>query len=292
MVGDSLPFAGFVIISRVVRLILESMSPAVDSRQAEFSRTLTVTGPVTIEAGVRSGIIRVRRGDDGVVTVRGSLRARGSGFLWGAPEERVHRLAASPPIAQNGNSISIGDVVDRWLLRRVDFMIEIAAPAATRLRALSDSADLRVVGIDGPVECETDSGEIEIAGITGEVRATSDSGMISICQVAGAVEASSDSGEIEALEIAGRIEVRTDSGEIHVSQTTPAPVHAESDSGAITVKLAHEGGYTLRIRTDDGGMEAPEMAITAQSRRETEGLIRGGGSIVNIETDSGHIRIA
>jgi hypothetical protein len=291
LVGESLPFAGFVIISEAVRLILECMSPAIDSRQAEFSRTLTVTGPVTIEAGARSGIIRVRRGEDGVVTVRGSLRARGSGFLWGAPEERVHRLASSPPIVQNGNSISIGDVVDRWLLRRVDFMIEIAAPAATRLRALSDSADLRVVGIDGPVECETDSGEIEIAGIAAEVRATSDSGMISICQVA-AVEASSDSGAIEALEIAGRIEVRTDSGEIHVSQTTPAPVHAESDSGAVTVQLAPGGGYTLRIRTDDGGMEVPEMALTAQSRRETEGLIRGGGSIVDIETDSGHIRIA
>jgi DUF4097 and DUF4098 domain-containing protein YvlB len=170
-------------------------------------------------------------------------------------------------------------------------MVEITVPAATALRALSDSADLRVRGIDGPVECETDSGEIEIASIGSDVRASSDSGVISMYLVAGGVEASTDSGDIEALEIAGRIEARTDSGDIHVWQTAPAPVHAESDSGQVRVKLAPTGGYTVRIRTDDGRITMPEMALTEQSRRATEGLIRGGGSVVDIETDSGDIEI-
>ena len=263
-----------------------------DLRQAEFTRTLTVNGPVTIEASVRSGLIRVRRGEDGEVVIRGALRARGSGFLWGTTEDQVQRLASNPPIEQHGNSITIGDAVNRWLLRRMDCMVEITVPAATSLRALSDSADIRVRGIDGAVECETDSGEIELASIGSDVRTSSDSGAISIYLVAGGVEARSDSGEIEALEIAGRIEARTDSGEIHVWQTTPAPVHAESDSGSITVKLAPTGGYNVRIRTDDGRIKLPEIALTSQSRRETEGLIRGGGSIVDIETDSGDIEIA
>jgi hypothetical protein len=268
------------------------MSPATDSRQADFSRTLAVTGPVTIETSIRTGMIRVRRGEDGEVVIRGALRARGSGLLWGSREEQVDRLAANPPVLQNGNSISIGDFRDRWMLRRLDLMVEITAPAATRLRALSDSADLRVRGIEGPVECETDSGEIELASIGSDVRATSDSGTISIYLVAGGVEASTDSGDIEALEIAGRIEARTDSGAIHVWQTVPAPLHAESDSGSVTVKLAPTGGYTVRVRTDDGRIDLPEIAVTSQSRRETEGLLRGGGSVVDIETDSGDIQIA
>jgi putative adhesin len=267
------------------------MSPATTLREAEFTRTLGVTGPVTIEASVRSGMIRVRRGEDGEVVIRGALRARGSGFLWGTTEQQVQRLVTNPPIEQNGNSISVGDSVDRWSLRRVDLMVEITAPAATSLRALCDSADLRVRGIDGPVECETDSGEIELASIGSDVRATSDSGTISIYLVAGGVEASADSGDIEALEIAGRIEARTDSGEIHVWQTTPAPLHAESDSGRVTVKLAPTGGYTVRVRTDDGRIAMPEVTLTSQSRHQTEGLIRGGGSVVDIETDSGDIEI-
>ena len=261
-------------------------------REAEFTRTLSVTGPVTIEASVRSGMIRVRRGEDGEVVIRGALRPRGPGFLWGATEQHVQRLVTNPPIEQNGNSISVGDAVDRWSLRRVDLLVEITAPAATKLRALSDGGDLRVRGIDGPIECETDSGEIELASIGSDVKATSDSGTISIYLVAGGVEAVSDSGDIEALEIAGRIEARTDSGEIHVWQTTPAPLYAQSDSGRITVKLAPTGGYTVRVRTDDGGIAMPEVALTSQSRHKTEGLIRGGGSVVEIETDSGDIEIA
>jgi DUF4097 and DUF4098 domain-containing protein YvlB len=267
------------------------MSPAIDSREAEFSRTLNVTGPVRIEASTKSGMIRVKRGEDGVVTVRGAVRARGPAFLWGAPEQEVQRLVANPPVIQNGNSITVGDAADRWLLRRVDLMVEITAPAATALRALSDSGDLRVRGIDGPVECETDSGEIEIASVGADVRATSDSGIISIYLVAGGVEASSDSGAIEALEIAGRIEARTDSGEIQVWQTSPAPVYAATDSGRITVKLAETGGYTVRISTDDGRVTAPEMVLTGQAHRKMEGLIRGGGSVVDVQTDSGDIEI-
>jgi DUF4097 and DUF4098 domain-containing protein YvlB len=268
------------------------MSPATDLREAEFTRTLSVTGPVSIEASVRSGMIRVRRGEDGEVVIRGALRPRGSGFLWGGTEQHVQRLVTNPPIEQNGNSISIGDSVDRWSLRRVDLMVEITAPAAPALRVLSDSADLRVRGIDGPVECETDSGEIELASIGSDVKATSDSGVISMYLVSGGVEAASDSGDIEALEIAGRIEARTDSGEIHVWQTAPAPLYAQSDSGRITVKLAPAGGYTVRVRTDDGCVTMPEVALTSQSRHKTEGLIRGGGSVVEIETDSGDIEIA
>jgi DUF4097 and DUF4098 domain-containing protein YvlB len=258
----------------------------------EFTRTLNVTGPVRIEASTKSGMIRVKRGEDGVVTVRGLVRARGPAFLWGAPEEQVQRLVSNPPVIQNGNSITVGDAADRWMLRRVDLMVEITAPAATSLRALSDSGDLRVRGIDGPVECETDSGEIEIASVGADVRATSDSGVISIYLVAGSVEATSDSGDIEALEIAGRIEARTDSGNIHVWQTAPAPVYAASDSGRITVKLAPTGGYTVRVRTDDGRLDLPELTLTSQSRAKTEGLFRGGGSVVDVETDSGDIQIA
>ena len=264
------------------------MSPAIDSREAEFTRTLHVTGPVRIEASTNSGMIRVKRGEDGIVTVRGLVRARGPAFLYLLLGRTPQRLVSNPPVIQNGNSITVGDAADRWMLRRVDLMVEITAPAATSLRALSDSGDLRIRGIDGPVECETDSGEIEIASVGADVRATSDSGIISIYLVAGAVDATSDSGDIEALEIAGRIEARTDSGSIQVWQTSPAPVYAASDSGRITVKLAPTGGYTLRVRTDDGRLDLPELAMTSK----TEGLLRGGGSVVDVETDSGEIQIA
>jgi hypothetical protein len=271
------------------------MNPTVgfgrERTEAQFERKLTVTGPVTLDVSTRSGVVRVRRGEDGSVTVRGVFRAQASTFSWSHPEEQVQRLASDPPVHQHGNAIQIGDVADRWLLRRVHLLLDITAPAETRLRALGDSADLRVEGIRGPVDCETDSGEIQIAGIDSEVSASSDSGAIHMREVEGSIDIRTDSGEIEALQIGGGIDAQTDSGNIRLSQTAVRPVYAHSDSGSICVKLAGGGGYTIRVSTDHGRIEIPEMTQARSSGRETGGVIRGGGSVVAIETDSGDIEI-
>jgi DUF4097 and DUF4098 domain-containing protein YvlB len=272
------------------------MNPAVgfgkERTEAQFERKLFITGPVTLDVSARSGVIRVRRGEDGCVTIRGVVRARKSIFSWSHPAEQVHYLASHPPVHQTGNSVQIGDGADRWLLRRVHLLVDITAPAETRIRALGDSADLRVEGIDGPVDCESDSGEIQITGINSDVSASSDSGAIHVCDVAGSVDARSDSGEIEALRICGGIDAHTDSGNIRLSQTKAAPVYAQSDWGRISMKLAENGGYTIRVRTDHGRIEIPEMTQTRSSGGEMGGAIRGGGSVVAIETDSGDIEIA
>jgi DUF4097 and DUF4098 domain-containing protein YvlB len=203
----------------------------------------------------------------------------------------MRRIEADPPIAQDGNAIGVGDATDRWLLRGINLLIEIFAPANTEVRALADSGDIRIEGIDGPVECETDSGEINIASIGSEVRARSDSGGIHIQLVKGAVDVQSDSGHIEALEVEGTIDANTDSGDIRLWQTAVAPVCARADSGRIRVKLASSGGYSIRARTDNGRVDLPSLTRQRLSRHEFEGDVRGGGSAVDLETDSGDIEV-
>lgn len=297
-----------------------------EQRQAQFERKLSVTGPVTLDLSARSGRLRIRRSEDGFVMIRGVLK-QSSIFSWIQSDEELQHLASNPPVQQAGNTIQIGDVADRWLLRRVHLLVDITTPAETIVRALGDSADLDVAGINGPVDCETDSGEIQIRGIhsrvsassdsgaiyirevdgpvetqtdSGEIRitnvnsqvcASSDSGGIRIREVKGSIEARTDSGEIEALQIGGRIEVKTDSGRIELSQTEARPVYAQSDSGGITLKLAEGAGYTVRASTDGGRIEIPEMQRARASGHEVEGMIQGGGPIVSIETDSGDIEV-
>lgn len=264
--------------------------------ETTFERTLTVTGPVSLDLGAHSGVIRVLRGEPGQVVIRGVARARASllsfgVFVGGTPTERLRRLAENPPIAQDGNSIGVGDVTDRWLLRGLNLMLEITTPAATQVRALADSGDIRIEGIDGPVECETDSGAIEVSDIGSEVRANSDSGSIEIRGVKGPVDARADSGQIEALEIEGTIDANTDSGDIRLSQTVAKPVCAKADSGRIRLKLAAEGGYSVRARTDNGRIDLPSLTRQRLSRHELDGDVRGGGSVVDLETDSGDIEV-
>jgi hypothetical protein len=259
--------------------------------EGTFERTLTVTGPVSLDVSANSGVIKVVRGEAGSVHVRGVARARSTFFIWGDLAGRMRKIESDPPIAQDGNAIGIGDVTDRWLLRGINLLVEITTPAETEVRALADSGDIRIDGINGPVECETDSGQIEISNIGSEVRASSDSGGIHIQGVKGPVDARSDSGRIEALEVAGTIDATTDSGAIQLSQTIVAPVCAQSDSGRIRVRLADGGGYSVRARTDSGQIELPVMTRQRLTRHELEGDVCGGGSVVDLETDSGGIEV-
>jgi len=240
--------------------------------------------------GTHSGIVRVRPGENGSVRVRGILRARRS--LLSDTEEWLQNIAANPPIEQSGDSVRIGDVHDRWLLRGFSILLDIVVPADTRVRTLSDAGDIRIEDIAGPVICETDAGRIEVSGIGSHVRASADSGRIVLRKINGPVDASADSGDIEALDIAGAIAARTDSGSIRLSQTVAASVRAEADSGSIALQLVPEAGYNLRVRTDSGKVRVPEMAVHGTlSRHAAEGQIRGGGPSVHLETDSGSIEV-
>ncbi|MGA3023481.1 MAG: DUF4097 family beta strand repeat-containing protein [Bryobacteraceae bacterium] len=267
-----------------------------ETAEGTFETILSVTGPATLDVAVDSGLVRVYAGDAGSVRIRGILRARRSLFGWGSVEDRIRQLEAKPPVEQNGNTVRVGDVADRWLLRGVALFLEIAVPGDTRIRALADSGDIRVQGVSGPVDCETDSGDVEVSAISADVHASSDSGSIRIRQVKGRVYASADAGDAEALDIAGDIEVSTDSGEIRISQTVAAPVRAEADSGGISVKLAPGAGYNVSLRTDHGRItvieaEGQEIVWRTRSEREVDGRICGGGPTVDLETDSGDIDI-
>ena len=271
------------------------MNPTRERMEGTFERTLTVTGRVSLDVSTHTGVIRVTRGEDGSVRIRGVLRARSPVFIGlfmgGPPMARIRTIESNPPIHQDGNTIGVGDVSDRWLLRGIHLLLEITTPADTEVRALADSGDIRIEGVDGPVECETDSGEINIASIGAEVRACCDSGSIHIRGVKGGVDARTDSGHIEALEVGGTIDAKTDSGDIRLSQTIVAPICAQADSGRIRVQLAGSGGYSIRARTDNGRVELPVMTSQRLSRHQLEGDIRGGGSVVDLETDSGDIEV-
>ena len=271
------------------------MNPKSERMEGSFERTLTVTGPVRLDVSTHSGVIRVSAGEPGTVKIRGVLRPRSSlsfgVFIGGTPMERIRGIEADPPIEQDGNRIGIGDLANRWLLRKVNLLLEIITPAETEIRALADSGDIRIDGVKGLVECETESGEINIANIGSDVRAASDSGGIHIRSVKGSVDARSDSGHIEALEIEGTIDAKADSGDIRLSQAIAKPVCAQTDSGRIRVQLAPAGGYSIRSRTDNGRVELPELTRQRLSRHEYQGDVRGGGSVVDLETDSGDIEV-
>jgi Putative adhesin len=256
-----------------------------------FERTLSVSGFADVELTTDAGGIDVVPGPAGTIRIRGILRAGDNWFRRGDVESRIRELEAHPPIVQNGNSIRV-EARDRSMLRDISMRLEVEAPRDTRLRARADSGGIDVRGIKGPVECHTDSGGIHASEIDSEVRAVADSGGIHIRRVNGPVYARADSGGIEAVEVSGSIDAEVDSGGVRVSQTAPAPIKARSDSGGADITLARTGGYDIQAHAGSGRITAPDVAVSGRiSRHELNGKLRGGGALVDVRTDSGHIDI-
>ncbi|HEY2012933.1 MAG TPA: DUF4097 family beta strand repeat-containing protein [Bryobacteraceae bacterium] len=257
-----------------------------------FERTLNISGPANLDLTTDSGGIAVTAGCGGSVRIRGILKSQGRFLRSADVESRIRQLETNPPIEQSGNTIRVGYVSDRHLMRDISLRLEIVVPAEAQVRARADSGGIRVEGVRGPVDCKTDSGGINASHIQAEVRAVADSGGIHLRDVKGPVYARADSGGIEALEIAGSIDAKTDSGGLRLSQTVAAPVHARTDSGGATLTLASAGGYDLRARTESGRLILPEMTMRgALSKHEVEGKVRSGGPLVDVQVSSGNIDI-
>jgi hypothetical protein len=263
--------------------------------ERSFERTLSVSGAVNLDVVTDSGGIEVTRGSPGTVHIRGILKASHGWFGSegnGNAEDHIRQLEKNPPIQQNGNTIRVGYVSDKWLLRGVSMRLIISAPEETQVRARADSGGIHVDGVRGPVDCKADSGGIEAASIGTEVHAETDSGGIHIRDIKGPVYARADSGGIEALNVAGTIDVGTDSGGIRLSQTVPAPIRAHADSGGVHVQLARAGGYDVKAHADSGRITVSDMTVRGTISKQTvEGQMRGGGPPVNIQVDSGNIEI-
>jgi hypothetical protein len=259
--------------------------------EGRFERTLSVSGPVSLDLITDSGGIFVRPGAPGTVQVRGILKGSRTGSRREI-ERRIRALEENPPIEQSGNTVRVGHVPERDLLRGVSMHLEVLTPPDSRVLARADSGGIQVEGVKGPVDARADSGGVGAAGIGSEVRATTDSGGIHIRDVRGPVFARADSGGIEAEGVAGAIDAVTDSGGVRLSQTAAAPVRVRVDSGGATIRLAPESGYDISVASDSGRVSVAEITVRGTiSRNRVEGKVRCGGPLVDVRVDSGNVRI-
>jgi DUF4097 and DUF4098 domain-containing protein YvlB len=295
-----------------------------------FDRTLPVTAPVDLDVQTGSGSILVRRGNDTEVRVVAQIRAHRGFWNSRSAEERVRALEANPPIAQNGQSIRLGDIEDRELRRNVSISYELTVPANTRLRSRSGSGSVSIESIQGPVEARTGSGRIAIGRIAGTVVAETGSGSIAVLGATQGLNARTGSGSVEARDLAGPVEAHSGSGTIRVAYTGAGDgefstgsggisvvglrgrmrAHAgsgsirvegqpagdwsiDSGSGGISVRLPPDASFDLSARSSSGGIHTshPIEARGSLSRNSLQGRVRGGGPRLDLSTGSGTIRL-
>jgi hypothetical protein len=279
----------------VAALLLPVLLCGAERVDGRFDRTLSVSGPVDLDATTNAGGIVVTRGTAGSVRVQAILEG---GYDWFWPQDveaHIREIERHPPIEQTGNTVRIG-YIDRHLLDGVSMRLEIEVPADTRVQARANSGGVHVSGVRGPVECRTNSGGIELRDIEGDAVATANSGGIRMLRVEGAATAHANSGGVEAFDVGGVIDAHTNSGGIRLSQTHAAAIRAQATSGGVWVALAPGQGYDINAESISGRISAPEMTVRGVlSRRgvhhSLDGKVRGGGPEVTIRSVSGPVRI-
>jgi hypothetical protein len=245
-------------------------------------------------------------------------------------DEKVKRIEQNPPIEQNGNSIRIGHISDEALRNNVSISYDVTVPKDTSLQSHTGSGDERITDLNGPVRANSGSGNLTIGSIASEVRANAGSGDLQITDIKGRVYTETGSGNIRATGVAGGFDARAGSGDITFEQAGSGSVHAQTGSGNIRlrnvsggveagagsgdvlvegkmdsdwrihtgsgeveVKLPSDAKFNIDARSSSGNVEVHHPVIMQGSlkRNHIEGTVNGGGTLLDISTGSGTIRV-
>jgi hypothetical protein len=255
--------------------------------EATFERNLSVSGRVELSVSTGSGHIHLTRGSDSQIHISGHVKSN-----WGADnDQRVHEIAANPPIEQTGNIVRIGSHHEN--LHNISIDYDIEAPADSFLEASSGSGDLRDDGVGQDAKLSTGSGSIHAAGLHGGFKVETGSGDIYAEQTGeGDVKAQTGSGRIELKEIHGALHAGTGSGDIKISGSPVSEWRLDTGSGSIEFWPGNTG-FTLDASTGSGTVHTDhEMQVQGSfDRHHITGKINGGGPTVRIQTGSGDVRI-
>jgi hypothetical protein len=257
------------------------------ANEATFDRNLSVSGRVDLTISTGSGYIHLTHGQGNQVHVFGRVKSN-----WEGNDDRVHQIAANPPIEQTGNIIRIGDHHQNYHNISIDY--EIEAPENVFLEAGSGSGDITDNGIGDTAKLSTGSGSIHATGLHGGFTVNTGSGDIFVEQSSGTgdVKAQTGSGTIELRGLHGGLRAGTGSGDIKVSGTPSDFWHLETGSGTVEF-WPGSTGFTLDASTGSGSVHSDREMLTQGStdRHHVTGKINGGGPTVRIETGSGDVRV-
>lgn len=327
MIFRSRQVFGLAVLAVVVGFATVSPAAA-QATEGSFDRTLKVSGPVDLEIRSGSGSIRVVPGAGDAVRVSARIRAGWSWFSRNAAQ-RIREIERNPPIEQSGNLIRVGRQTDHQLFRNISITYDVTVPAQTTVDARSGSGSVDVGDLEGPVEAHSGSGSIVVGRVAGAVVASTGSGGIDV-RGARSLEARAGSGSIEATGIGGPVTAHSGSGGVHVEHVGQGDLDVSSSSGSVTVtgidgaarvssssggvdvegrpagpwtihsssgtvvlRLPPNAAFDLDARVSSGGIDLshPVTVSGRVDRRHVQGKVRGGGSLVEVHTSSGGIRI-
>ena len=192
--------------------------------------TYDTPGPLLLVLDVAAGEVRLRTSDTPRTTlhISGDREASDVDVHFDPGTDGRARLVVSRP------SRRVGRRAGRELV------VEVSAPAATRVRLDGRSTDLVIDGTLESVSFSSASGDAVLGNVVEDLEVSTASGGVRAGRIGGRLSARTASGDVAVDSVAGDVVVNTASGDVEVGDTT-GDLRISTASGDVTVGSALQG---------------------------------------------------
>ena len=158
--------------TRIIRLltlvVALGYSAASVATSAVFEKEYSIENTASIEISNGSGSVEVRGADVDQVTIRAriSIDERYVRRDTYKANKMMLDLHAKPPIRVDGDRIVIEQPKNSAQRRHATISYEILVPRDAQVKVQSESGDVRVSGISGPVDATSDTGVVTLVRIS------------------------------------------------------------------------------------------------------------------------------
>jgi len=309
-------------------LMLAVANPS-SAQRVEFERSYTVTDAPVLDISTIRGKIDVSGGQTDRIAVRGTATVRYGLSVPAAAYDLVKRVAADPPIRQEGNTLRLRPPSGADEQRAMTVAYAVSVPPGTVVKANSDSGETTISGVSGRVSIRTESAAIMIRDLGGAADVTTASGSVEADSIAGDLNVSTRSSGVTVRNLGAGLRVRTqsgavegtfrgdgsvdigtgssaidlsgvkgtlvatsNSGRIRVSGLPTGPWQVTGGSGSFDLDFDANARLTLDAHSGSGSVSVEGAALQGStSKGAASGTVGGGGPLVRASSRSGSIRI-
>ena len=219
----------------IAALTVGTASPALAQR-FPFEQSFDVIGPSVLDVSTIRGKIEITAGEPGRIVVMGKATVR---VDWNVPAnaaDLARKVASSPPIQREGQTIRLRPPTDPAELRAVTVSYQVRVPPETEVATSSESGATTVRGVARSVVIHTQSGAIDVTQLGSTAVITTGSGAVTANGVAGSLSITTSSSGVTARAVTGDLRVRTGSG--GVDGTLSGEGGADVETGSSEIRLS------------------------------------------------------
>jgi hypothetical protein len=269
-----------------------------------YSYPLKSGGSLSVEAF--NGSVDISTWDQATVDISGTKSAR--------LQEDLHDIRVDIDHTSDSCSIRSSRPTSHWGNYGVQYAIKVPNGVVLS-RLVTSNGAIRTSDGAGPAHVRTSNGHIDIRRLKGELNVETSNGGVDLLEIDGPAQVRTSNGRIHADGVRGGFEATTSNGSIQaVLDRTKGSVRLQSSNGSIDLAMPPDSQSDVRARTSNssitvhlpGEVNTRLIASTSNghitsdfelrtrgeiSKHHLEGTIGNGGSLLDLGTSNGSIRI-